>query len=619
MLHVGTSADDDADLVVFVDRIAAAGSDPVTAAAAERIRTLLTGGDTPPGVRMLAQALAASMAERPPEPRRPAEDTVVTAARGSSFVVLDAFDVDATAAAVAALATDGRRVVVTAETPAELATVAAALPPGLSGRTVDALPGLSPADVRELRRLLAVSTPPRRARAEQQLPDTDLLPAPAEVARLCADAARPTRFAGSAASVLAPVLAGLDPRRRAAVTSVARLAQQSLAGLPSPARVPWVRPLLGELVHHRYRPGFDQLREDITQAVAALDRARDLPPVVISGALPPGSLDALRRYADHLDVGGRARLALRRPSAQREVLPALRLLRVAGRMPETGAEVRRAVDHIELAERLAAVDAGCAEVGLPAPRSEAELRRTADALGRVAAAARSVGALRHDVLFLAEGSPLPVPDLDAAQQIAAVIVDYAENGSAVEASRRLDLLAEAVAEAVPVVARSPEHEAAVHALLRRDPHAYAAAVDALGAARCEITDERRRARLLAALAADAPALAAEWARPEPGERRGLVCLRPAGALLSELPPPDSADVVLVLGAHRLGVERLLLTAVAPRLVAAVPPAAEPEASPTMLSVLARAAALVLHAEPAPIARIVPMPRPKPAPVSRAGS
>jgi hypothetical protein len=79
---------------------------------------------------------------------------------------------------------------------------------------------------------------------------------------------------------------------------------------------------------------------------------------------------------------------------------------------------------------------------------------------------------------------------------------------------------------------------------------------------------------------------------------------PVEPLLSTLPPTDSADVVLVLGAGGLGVERLLLSAVAPRIVAVTGPGDASGDSPTLLSVLQRASALVIRGRPAG-GRVVP--------------
>jgi hypothetical protein len=98
---------------------------------------------------------------------------------------------------------------------------------------------------------------------------------------------------------------------------------------------------------------------------------------------------------------------------------------------------------------------------------------------------------------------------------------------------------------------------------------------------------------------------------------GLVVFVPIERLLAEIPPPDSADVVLVLGAAVLGVEHLLLTAVAPRMIAAVGPGEQPAAAPTLLSVLGKADALVIRgpaAQPgsAPVVPISVASQPRPA-------
>src|SRR6185312_8138902 len=191
----------------------------------------------------------------------------------------------------------------------------------------------------------------------------------------------------------------------------------------------------------------------------------------------------LRRYGEFLFSGGRARAYLRAPAERRDALPVLRLLRVDGRLPQTAEDVRRGVEHLELGERLSRIDLGCAAVGIPAPRDERELNELADGLVRVAAAARSVGALRHDVLFLAADSPLAVPDVDTAEQVAAAILDYMDHGGHVDAARQ------------------------------------------------QAQDARRLRTLLDRLQANAPRLAAAWAELAPGDPAalGFVCLRPIEA------------------------------------------------------------------------------------------
>jgi hypothetical protein len=561
-----SAADGAADLAVFVDRLAAAGTDEATAKAREQIRRTIAATAVPPGVRHLAEALAATLADTP-APRKPPQDavTVGAAMRVSPLLILEDHSPDAVAEAVAALVGDGRRVLVTAATTDELGAVRAALRPDVADRGLDSLPDLSPAELRELRRLLVTAPPDRAHRIDQQLPAAARVPHPQEVAALCARAER-TPPPGPAAAVVPELLSGIDRVRREAVTSVARFVHRSLRAMYPRADRQWAWDLLSELIYSRHRPAFDQLLEDTAQAVAALERARHLPAVAVVAPLPPGAL------------------------------PVLRLLRVDGRLPQTAEDVRRGVEHLELGERLSRIDLGCSAVGIPAPRDERELNELADGLVRVAAAARSVGALRHDVLFLAEDSPLAVPDVDTAEQVAAAILDYAEHGGQVDAGRRLARMADDLAAACPALVPTAEHEAAVLALRQHDAQSYAAAVSALAAARRQAQDARRQRALLDRLQTNAPRLATAWAELAPHDPAalGFVCLRPLEALLTAVPEPDSTDVVVLLGAHALGVERLLVAAAAPRLVVVVPPDAPRQANPTALSVLERAAAPVIR-------------------------
>jgi len=218
-----------------------------------------------------------------------------------------------------------------------------------------------------------------------------------------------------------------------------------------------------------------------------------------------------------------------------------------------------------------------------------------------------VGALRHDVLFLATDSPLSAPDVDAAHEIAKGVLEFSVHGSGVDAARRLDALADELAGLCPATAMAPEHERAVVALRERTAADYAAAVEALAAARREQRDDQLRVTLLQHLEEDAPRLAAAWAAL--GESTptalGFASFVAVEDLLTTLPPPDSADVVLVLGAGGLGVERLLLSAVAPRIVAVVGPGDTRGESPTLLSVLQRASALVVRGRTSG-GRVVPL-------------
>ncbi|MGI5126437.1 hypothetical protein ACQEVB_06425 [Pseudonocardia sp. CA-107938] len=596
MLDVGPSGargDADADLAVFVDRIAAAGSDPATGAARTAIRAAIGAGTAPPGLRKLAEGLAASLAAQPPLPRHPGEDSgsIVSAVRNDALVVLDGFSGAELAEAVAGLVADGRRVVVTGPSAEEIAAVRAGLPAEAALRALDGLPALPPARLRELRRLVATSTARRRARGAQQLPPVAALPPVAEIDRLCT-AARRSNGRGYD-SVIASVMSGLAPERRDAVVSVARCVRARLDELEPRDRWAWAWSLLTDLIYGRHQPAFERMLEDTAQAVAALERTRTAVPAEIVGPLPGDALDLLYRYRDFLTSGGRSR-AYFRSAAQRDVQPVLRLLLVDGHTPGTVDEVSRAIEHVELGQRLARVDAGCAELQLSPPMGEDDLHELADGLVKVAAAVRSVTALRHDVLFLGDNSPLAVPDVEAAGATASAILEYAEHGSGTEAGIRLDELADALAATVPAKIRSSEHERAVIALRQRDAALYADAVDALAGARRDAGDARREDALMGELAAAAPRLAEVWQQHGRAGSLGFVAFSTAEELLAALPAPDSADVVVVVGAAGMGVERLLLAGVAPRLIAVLQPGEEAAPTPSMLSVLHRAAALVIR-------------------------
>jgi hypothetical protein len=339
--------------------------------------------------------------------------------------------------------------------------------------------------------------------------------------------------------------------------------------------------------------------EDTAEVCAVLDRTRSAPPVSFTDQPPPGAVEALICYRDFLASGGRSRSYFK-SAAQRDVQPVLDVALVGSRQPENEEDIDRLLEYLELVERQARIDAACVELDVPVPADENELAEIRDALAAVATAARSVSALRHDVLFLGTDSPLSVPDVDAAHQIATGILEFAVHGSGVDAARRLDALADAVAALSPATATAPEHEWAVTALRERDAAGYAAALDALGAARREQHDDQLRVLLLQRLEEGAPRLAAAWtalAETTPAAL-GFVSFVPVEPLLSTLPPPDSADVVLVLGAGGLGVERLLLSAVAPRIVAVTAPGDSRGENPSLLTVLQGASALVIRGRPA---------------------
>jgi hypothetical protein len=95
---------------------------------------------------------------------------------------------------------------------------------------------------------------------------------------------------------------------------------------------------------------------------------------------------------------------------------------------------------------------------------------------------------------------------------------------------------------------------------------------------------------------NAPRLAAAWAELAPRDPpRSASCACGRSRRCSRRCRSRTAPtVVVLLGAHALGVERLLVAAAAPRLVVVVPPDAPRQSTPTALSVLERAAAPVIR-------------------------
>ena len=535
-------------------------TDPATLAAAEQVRAWIDAGAAPVGLRALAEAVAESEAvvesgtvaeseagAEEPTAVAPLTD-VVAAARTESFLILDGHGPDDVAAAASALAAAGLRVAVTAADAGRLEAVPA---------TVGGLPGLTPAEQRELRLLLATATPERAARSGATLPQAPGLPAVAEVRALCAHAESGGHRVANGPDVLRDVLNTLDEERFAAVAAVARETRTALDDL-GPRPNSWSWPLVADLVHGLRRQSFDALRAAAGHSLSLADASRDLPRVTLGGPLPSDAVALLTEYRAHLDEGGRVPRRFRR-----EVQPVLNLVRVGGEVPADPAAVRAVVLHLELASALTSVDEGCRTLLVPTPHAVGDLRALVDGLERVDHAVRTVGRLRHDVLFLHPSSPVQVPDLEAAEQITEGILDVAEHGSAPEAAARLDSIADALVASAGDGGLSVEHSAAVEALRTRDPQAYAEAVTALVPARREAVDQARCDALLATLRSADAGLARAWAEGT----RGFVWTVPLDALLSRLPGPDQLDAVIVLDAAELAAERLLVAAAAPRLLA----------------------------------------------------
>ncbi|MFR9805792.1 hypothetical protein ACL02T_26400 [Pseudonocardia sp. RS010] len=595
-------------------------ADAATLAAAEQIRLRTTAGAAPAGLRRLAEALAeaddrpdggaptaavapgspVSLIPRqrsaPDEQRAPLTD-VLTAVQSESFLVLEGHRPEEIAAAVANLARAGLRVAVTAADLARLDSVAP---------TVDRLPALTGPEQRELRLLLATTGPGRREPAAREIPPPPAFPPVDEIRALCARSAGSGRTPTGGPDLLRDVLTTLDEPRLTAVTRVAGAVRTALEALDAHADLhggAWARPLLADLVHSRHRPVFDAVRAAAAAALGIADRSRELPLVTLAAPLPPHASELLADYREYLDSGGRTRRRFR-TGVQREVQPVLDRIRVGGQVPADARSVQAAVLHLELATRLTAVDSDCRTLGVPTPDSVGDLRALVAGLDLLDEAARAVRQLRHDVLFLHPTSPIAVPDLAAAERVAAGILDVAEHGTAPGAAVRLDAIADELAGA-DAAECAPGHRAAVDALRARDAEAYEAALAALEPARRAAEDRARCDELLARLRAEDPEAAGAYA-----EGHGFVWSVPLEALLSRLPADDVLDAVVVLDAAELSVERLLVAAAAPRLLAVAGTGAGPaDAGATVLGALHRAAAPVVAPPrpPDPGGRVVRLP------------
>ena len=198
------------------------------------------------------------------------------------------------------------------------------------------------------------------------------------------------------------------------------------------------------------------------------------------------------------------------------------------------------------------------------------------------------------MLFLHPGSPVSVPDVAAAEQLAAAVLDYGEYGSPRQAAERLDAHGRRPRRApVPAGHRARARARRRGAARCATPSGYAEAVDELVGAHLARRDEQRTADLLTGLGSDS--LARAWTPTDDGPpvRAGLAWFTPTERLLAALPPPDRADVVVVVDAAGVGVDRALLGAAAPRLLAVAAPGTRAGGT-TLLSLLYRASALVIR-------------------------
>ncbi len=501
------------------------------------------------------------------------------------------------ARALAELTGYGMRVLLTGASAERVAAVHDALPVSVEGRVATSFPELPVAELQRLRRLLARVGADRAARHGQRLPAADGMPDPADVAGCCERAGRVVAGAETGEARIVPgLLRDLDADRRGAVTQVARCVLRSLGAIAETPDAERLREVVGRLVHQGLRAEFEALQGHAARQRDDRVRYAAGPAIELVEPLPEGGAEVVQRYLDFLDSGGRTRSYFRQQE-QKDAEPHLRRFRVAGEAPQSYDDVVAIVQHLDLARRDDEIARLCAVLGLPIPRDPAELPALTDTLDRVAATARSVGALRHDVLFLQQDSPVSVPDLAAAERVARAIVDYDEHGDPAEAADELERLAATCADRVPAQERAPEHEAVVAALRAHDPQAYSDALDELDRARREVADRDELDRLLGELARTHPRLAETWAadagRGVPGF--GVVVTEPLDDVLATLPPADTADLVVVLGAGAMQADGLLLTAAAPRMLAVV--GDEPRAASsgtTLLEVLNQASARFLR-------------------------
>ena len=214
---------------------------------------------------------------------------------------------------------------------------------------------------------------------------------------------------------------------------------------------------------------------------------------------------------------------------------------------------------------------------------------------------------------------MSVPDVAAAEQLAAAVLDYGEYGSPRQAAERLDAHGRRRSpRSLPPQATAPEHARAVDALRARDPVGYAEAIDELVGAHLAQRDEQRTADLLAGLGSDS--LARAWTPTDDGPPvrfgPGLVHADRAAARRAAPAGP---------GGRRGGARRrpasgwtVRCSAPPPRGCWPWPPRGPGAGGTTLLSLLYRASALVIRGRSpetpgrvvalTPGARSVPVPR-----------
>jgi hypothetical protein len=534
---------------------------------AERIRGSVTEGTVPLGIERLLATL---------DGPAPAAGEAATAEDPAGFedvlgrhpcVVLRAGDLITVADGLAALLGAGSRLLVAGDDPESLAGTRAALPPPMRALCLDEPLPLSDDEQRELRMLLLTETEHRRRRARQWFPPPELVLSPGRLAELGVAPPRPP--AGSTGVELIPHLFGrLRPDRVDRLLAAARTCRDALRALAGKGVASWAWPLLERLSFGGDHAAFDSLL-GCSAAVVSTAGALEGPAyrMVVVG-VPPDAADRLTAHIEHLESGGSTRRFFA-SERQRSVTTLLRQLGLETTEVGDVRTLREALAAMELAGLMRRVSALCVELGVPEPtRTPAGVRRRHDELERLDEAARAVGTLRREVLFIHATSPVAVPDLAVAEAVATAVVGAAEALPRVRAE--LVEIADALL-GPPGGQAAPEAVELATALRARSLTGYRKALRRLDSARAERAEQDRLASLLGQVRAVAPELAAAWRGD--GARSaayGTARLLSVASLLAE-PPESPADVVVLLDGHRLPPEALLVAAAATRLVVVCPP------------------------------------------------
>jgi hypothetical protein len=552
-----------------------AAKDSAISKAAREIYNRARSGETPVGLVRLSEVLTPSMPSAP-APRHPVDDpdAIVEVVRRYPCAGLEATGPDAVARALAAVITDGRRVVVTGTDAQRLQAVREALPTSLRGLCVDGELPLTDAEFRELRWLLVTETAERRSRSNQVLPDPELVPTTERVAQLCRAAGRHGYPARDGADLIPGLLGDLDPARLAVLIDTARRCTSAIGDIDrEPSQVAaWGRLLLERVLFGSARPSFERLLDRTGNIVAAADRlsaATDRMGIV--GDLPPDAVEQLSAYADYLERGGKARSYFR-SQQQRDVEPTLRHLQLDGEPIKDASLLRQVIAFIELIRSMDKLRLLCQRLDVPPPVDVPAAATLNRRLLIVRDAVARTEELRREVLFMHPESPVSMPDLHTTERVAETIARHGGPEHMRRARAEIAELAEGLGRQLDGVASpgvvAPEADDVLDALRELNIADYARALADLAAARRQHHDQHRLLELTSRLREAAPDLAATWQDASaPAFTSGPARFVPLPELLAALPAADTADLVVLLDSNELEARNLLVAASAPRLLA----------------------------------------------------